>query len=758
MNDFNAKPYIDFIQSHAKETKFSRGNEKYFICPKCNDGRENKFSFNFEKGVGNCKVCAYSPSAFEYAKELGYTSNTKTYKTNYRQWDYTDSKGNFLYAKRRFDYTNKDTGEKEKKYIPIIKIDNQIIEVVSKLNYGKTINPKFIELSEYFGSIPKVIFNYPRVRKSEIIFVVEGEKCAEKLQHVINEASKDKPYLKKYGATTVYDSLDVSSKHYINQLSGKIVIILPDNDKTGFEKADKAAAALKKYCRINIVKPEKLGLKDKEDVYDYFENKENTWNTFENAINEYIPLLGNNDIDRTKKFIQKYGSEIKHSDISGYYIWNGKVWEQNDKHVLELAKSYSIGLHDKYLKKYKENPENNREYKHLANKVASERAIKSILNLAQSDKLLSINESEFDANFNFLNLNNCTYDLNNHTTHKHTQDDSLTITLPYNYDSKAKCPVWENFLKVAFNNDKSVINYLQQIIGYSLTGENRLQAWWFLYGDGGRGKSTFANVLTNLLGSYGTRIKTDTIMAKDYVSGGDTPNPEIAKLRNKRLAVAAEVNEGHKLNESLIKDLTGGDPISARFLFQKHVSEPFISKCKLFLYGNHKPYVRGTDNGIWRRIKLIPFKVAIPTDKKNIFLDKELENEISGILNWSLEGLKQLQNNKYNLVEPLLITEGTKSFRSEMDVIGQFLDVSGYVISQETFNTDKEKIDYCKKLDYVILYKTLYLEYSEYCKDYGHSRASDRKLRNYLTEKGVLVAAGTGNAKYFYGLIEKKDK
>ncbi len=736
-NNTDKSNLIEYIQSHGKLIeRYSKQTEKNYLCPQCNDGKENNLHVNIIDQVCHCKKCGLK-SVYEFAKLLGYEPKQKSEnKPNYLQWEYTDSKGNFLYAKRRFDLK-----DGSKSYIPIIKIDNQILEVVSKLNYGKTINPRFEELSDIFASIPRVVYNLPRVKKSNIVFFVEGEKCAKRLQEEINKASSDKDkiksYLKKYAATTVYDSLDINSKHYITQLSGKIIIILPDNDKTGFEKASAVETALKKYCRVVIVKPEIFGLKDKEDIYDFFENSENTWDKFESLVNEYIPLFGNNDIDRTKKFVQKYGAEIRHSNISGYYFWNGKVWEQNDKHVLELAKSYSLGLHDKFLKKYKDNPENNREYKHLAIRVASEKAIKTILNLAQSEPEIAIQESSFDSDKNILNLNNVSYDLLNHKYRRHSQDDNLTIVLPYDFDSKSKCPVWEKFLNRIFDNDKELIGYIQELIGYTLTGETKLQSWFFLYGSGRNGKSVFSEIINRLLGSYGTKIRTESIMAKDNNSGGDKANPEIAKLKGKRFVLASEISDSHKLNESLVKDLTGGDVISARFLNLN--SFEFTPQCKLWVYGNHKPYVKGTDEGIWRRIKLIPFKVTIPENEVDTNLIDKLTNEISGILNWSLEGLKRLQKLEYRIIEPTIIKEETKAYRNEMDIIGQFLLDNGYEYGA-----------------YKILCKELHDEYKEYCNENGYHALSTRRISDYLKTNQVDTKAGTGNKKSYYG-VGKRD-
>jgi P4 family phage/plasmid primase-like protien len=266
----------------------------------------------------------------------------------------------------------------------------------------------------------------------------------------------------------------------------------------------------------------------------------------------------------------------------------------------------------------------------------------------------------------------------------------------------------------------------------TLTGETKLQAWFFLYGSGRNGKSVFSEIISRLMDSYGTKIRTESIMAKEHNS--ENANPDIAKLKGKRLVIASEISDAHRLNESLIKDLTGGDKISARFLNRNPIE--FSPQCKLFMYGNHKPFVRGTDDGIWRRIKLIPFKYTIPENAVDPLLIEKLTKELSGILNWCLAGLKELQEQNYLINEPDIIKDETKAYRSEMDVIGQFLEEYNYTIDSML------KIE-CK---------TVYDEYIEYCKSNGFSSLSHRRVSDYLKGRNIHSEAGSRNVKFYKGL------
>ncbi len=707
----NLPEIIDYIKSHAKVLKPSRGREQNYPCPNCNDGKQDNFYFNVEKGTGFCQKCNTKYSAYEYAKILGYVPEKKKTKSNFLEWIYTDKDGRSLYKKRRYDFPDGN-----KTYQPVIFYNGSWTPVKAENK----------ELQDIFANTPKVIYNLPKVKQADVVFFTEGEKCAERLQNEISNADDLIKY--RWASTTIYDNTKGKfNRSYTDALQGKIVIILPDNDETGKEFAEKVLRNIKKYCRALICNiPD---LKEKGDVFDYLET--HSFQDFKNLVTDKIPSLGTTDLDRSKRFVRKYKSEIL-SGENGWHIWTGKKWTPDDNRVMELAKYFSQNMADELTAKYKENPETNKQYKILSQTVSRERSIKAIINLSRTDAEIQLKESALDSNINLLNLNNGTYDLVSHIFREHKQDDLLSNILPYDYDPKAKCPIWEKFLNTVFEGNEELIKYIQKILGYTLTGETKLQAWFFLYGSGRNGKSVFSEIISRLMDSYGTKIRTESIMAKEHNS--ENANPDIAKLKGKRLVIASEISDAHRLNESLIKDLTGGDKISARFLNRNPIE--FSPQCKLFMYGNHKPFVRGTDDGIWRRIKLIPFKYTIPENAVDPLLIEKLTKEISGILNWCLIGLKELQKQNYLINEPDIIKDETKAYRSEMDVIGQFLEEYGYTYNQFY----KEKM------------KTVYEDYTEYCKCNGYATLSQRRITDYLNSKGVMSAVGSGNARIYQGI------
>jgi putative DNA primase/helicase len=213
-------------------------------------------------------------------------------------------------------------------------------------------------------------------------------------------------------------------------------------------------------------------------------------------------------------------------------------------------------------------------------------------------------------------------------------------------------------------------------------------------------------------------------LAKKYAG---IPN-DIARLKGARAAIASEVPEGRRLNESLIKDLTGGDTITARFL-RKEFFE-FRPESKLWLYGNYKPTITGSDEGIWRRINIIPFSVQISDADKN--LGKKLNAEWPGILAWAVKGALEWQQQGLN--PPPAVLTATSTYRREMDSIGTFLDKC-CVINKE----------------YKVSAKALYEAYKDWGRD-GENLLSQRRLGERLSKKGLERKRGTGGYYWWRGI------
>ncbi len=261
------------------------------------------------------------------------------------------------------------------------------------------------------------------------------------------------------------------------------------------------------------------------------------------------------------------------------------------------------------------------------------------------------------------------------------------------------------------NGNEDLIAYLQRAFGYSLTGLIWEQILLFLHGIGANGKSVFLEILIALLGEYAVSTIIETIIVKQR----GIPN-DVARLAGARVVAVSETAEGQRLNESLVKDLTGGDTVTARFLHREFFD--FRPEFKLWIRGNHHPQIRGTDDGIWRRIHLIPFTVQIREGERDKGLTDKLREELPGILAWAVKGCLEWQ--RTGLRAPVEVLNAVQGYRKEMDTLGTFLD-ERCVIGNEFSITAKE----------------LYAAYTEWCKTAGEHQASQKRFGMALTERGL---------------------
>ena len=310
-------------------------------------------------------------------------------------------------------------------------------------------------------------------------------------------------------------------------------------------------------------------------------------------------------------------------------------------------------------------------------------------------------------------MNNGTLDLRTGTLRPHDRADLITKCTGVDYQAWA-CPRWTAFLERVIP-DEAVRGYVRRAVGYALTGSTRESCVFFLYGGGKNGKSVFTGILEHLLADYWTKTRAETIMQK---RDQGIPN-DIAALRGLRLCTVSEVNEGQRLNEALIKDLTGGDTLSARLLYGEFFN--FKPQFKLWLYGNHKPKVRGTDEGIWRRMRLIPFTVTITEEEKDAELPAKLRAELPGILDWAVQGCTEWQ--QIGLQEPQQVREATEEYRQEMDNVARFL-------SDRCTDTPDDRGN-CEAPAH-----PLYRSYDTWCKAANEHACAERTFSEVLTKKG----------------------
>jgi len=291
--------------------------------------------------------------------------------------------------------------------------------------------------------------------------------------------------------------------------------------------------------------------------------------------------------------------------------------------------------------------------------------IHNMIALARSES--AIWPVELDANPWLLNIENGILDLRTGELRDHCREDYITKLAPVAFDPAATCPLWEQFLLKIFSGNAALIGYLQRLVGYALTGDTSEHILPFLYGTGANGKSTVCETLLKLLGpDYSMKAAPDLLIAKR----GESHPTDRADLFGKRFVACVETEEGRRLAEALVKELTGGDRVRARRMREDFWE--FAPTHHVWLAGNHRPAIVGTDNGIWRRVKLIPFDVVIPDAQQDKKMPAKLAAELPGILNWALTGCLDWQCK--GMQEPEIVRGATREYAAEQDDVGQFLD------------------------------------------------------------------------------------
>ena len=281
--------------------------------------------------------------------------------------------------------------------------------------------------------------------------------------------------------------------------------------------------------------------------------------------------------------------------------------------------------------------------KHLL-KSESAKALQNMITLAQSEPGIPVVPEELDTNPMLLNCKNGTIDLTTGELREHRREDMITKMVPVEYDPNAECPTVDRFIADIFGNDPEMVAYIWRALGYALTGSVKERVMFILWGPkGNNGKTTLLELLADVLSDYSAKIRADTLMIK---RGDSIPN-DIARLKGARFVFSSEGEENRRLAEALVKEITGGDTISARFMRAEWFD--FKPEFKLFFATNHRPVIRGTDNAIWKRLHLIPFEERFVEDPEpgEHPIDKDLpakfRAELPGFLARMVRGCMEWQ-------------------------------------------------------------------------------------------------------------------
>ena len=378
------------------------------------------------------------------------------------------------------------------------------------------------------------------------------------------------------------------------------------------------------------------------------------------------------DNGNARMFADIYGCDIRYiHEWKRWLVWNGKRWVDDTEGLLHRKVDHFIR---QTMAEYCGNINDHRKredyFKHIA-KSQNKYRIDGMLALAAEKLKISVNR--LDADPWLFNVQNGTVDLTTGEIREHRRDDLLTKMADIKYDQTAECPTWRTFLHRIFADPSTgeprhdLIRFMQRSAGYALTGSVESQCFWILHGSGANGKTTFINALLHILGDYGLQGQ-QSLLLSDRNSQKSNSEDE-ASLFGVRFATCSETEQRQRLNEAKIKRLTGGNRIAAMRKYEHQIT--FDATHKIWMDCNHRPTMRGDDYAMRRRIMLVPFEVRIPQGEQDGQLQKKLEAEASGILNWMLEGLKAWRHDGLN--PPNIVMDAVNAYACENDVLGQFL-------------------------------------------------------------------------------------
>lgn len=564
------------------------------------------------------------------------------------KWDYQDASGNLIAVVYRYD----PPGQK------------------------KAFRPWDAKRRKMAPPEPRPLYNQPGMAAASPatpIVLVEGEKCAQALIEAGVVATTA-----MHGANAPVDKTDWSP------LSGKTVLIWPDKDKPGWEYAEAAAkaalAAGATSCDILMppnTKPEGWDAADAltEGLHGRTDDDSRPFDVtgfivagqrlpvardMESPVLEEAPgdritgISWGTEDGLASAFTRRHGEDWRYcAQWSKWLVWTGQRWNEDQiLFVNHLARGICRAASMKA------------DSPRLKAKLASASTIAAVERIARAEPKHAATVDEWDAVIWLLNTPGGVVDLRSGGIRAHQRANRMTkITTA---TPRGECPQWLAFLAQITAGDAELPAYLQRVAGYCLTGSTQEHALFFLYGTGSNGKSVFVNTLFTLLGDYAANAPMETFME----TRTERHPTDLAGLRGARLVTATETEQGRRWNEAKIKEITGGDRVTARFMRQDYFT--YSPQFKLVISGNHKPSIRNVDEAMKRRMHLVPFTITIPEGKRDKTLSTRLLTERDGILAWALAGCLAWQ--KAGLNPPQSVREATAEYFEEEDAVGEFID------------------------------------------------------------------------------------
>jgi putative DNA primase/helicase len=421
------------------------------------------------------------------------------------------------------------------------------------------------------------------------------------------------------------------------------------------------------------------------------------------------------------RFSRRYAEDLRYVSRWGHWMrWDVVRWVNDDTlHVFDLARATCRAA----------SAECADAERATATKLASKATSAAVERLAAADRRHAARIEQWDADPWLLNTPAGTVDLRTATIRAHRREDYITKLTAAG--PSGECPLWMQFLDRVTGGDSDLQTFLQRMIGYSLTGNTREHALFFLYGTGANGKSVFLSTISGLLADYAK-----TAPASSFTASATEQHPtDLAGLRGARFVTAIETEDGARWAESKIKSLTGGDKIAARFMRCDFFE--FIPEFKLVIAGNHKPGLRSVDEAIRRRLHLIPFTVTIPSAERDPSLSGKLRAEYPGILAWAIQGCLAWLHEGLN--PPAVVCDATATYMDAEDAIGRWME------------------ECCTAgVGFWTAVGPLFADWQAWCERTGERQGTQKRFSQQLESRG-FQRQRTSRAKGFLGIALRED-
>lgn len=373
-----------------------------------------------------------------------------------------------------------------------------------------------------------------------------------------------------------------------------------------------------------------------------------------------------------ERLADRFASELMYvPELASWYCWTGVYWRRASEVEIEFrAKAVVKALPDEA----NEHP-SAKEFFGFCAASQSKHMVASMISLAASDPRLLVPATELDRHKHLVGVQNGVVDLNTGDLLEADPQYRITRVCGTLYDPDARAPLFERTMSDVFFGDHDLVEFFQRCAGYALSGDPAEDVMLIPHGNGANGKSTVMNALRRAFGSY-ARVADATTFLIDGKANGNAggAREDLVRLHGSRLIVVNEPDEGGELREGTVKSMTGGDPIAARAPYAKHSIE-IVPTWVVFMPTNHKPIVKGSDNGIWRRLRLIPFTRNFEADatiEKDPAREEKLASELPGILAWIVRGTLAYRSG--GLAAPNAVVDASATYRNQMDLLADWLD------------------------------------------------------------------------------------